>query len=148
MPETTVVPEIEPAMVVVAAALVDGHGRVLMQQRPLSRQHGGLWEFPGGKLERGEGPLAALVRELHEELAIVVAPDSCVPIGFAATEAQPGGRAVILLLYGCHTWGGEPVSQEGAAWAWCDAAALGSRATPPLDIPLIPIAMAYARGQL
>jgi len=148
MPETPVERERWPATVVAAAALVDCRGRVLMQQRPALRQHGGLWEFPGGKLEPGEGPVAALVRELHEELAIVVAPEACVPIGFAAVEAQGAARAMVLLLYGCRTWGKEPVSQEGAAWAWCDAAALALLATPPLDVPLIPIAMAFAQREM
>jgi 8-oxo-dGTP diphosphatase len=141
------VAEIQPALVVVAAALVDAQGRVLLQQRPLPRQHGGLWEFPGGKLEPGEGPVAALVRELIEELAIVVAPESCVPIGFAAIET-PCARPVVLLLYGCRVWDGEPVSQEGAAWRWCDADELALLPTPPLDVPLAPIAAAFARGRM
>jgi len=125
-----------PALLVVAAALVDGAGRVLMQQRPAKREHGGLWEFPGGKLEPGEGPAGALVRELREELAIDVVPEACVPLGFAANEGGKGARAVVLLLYGCRTWQGEPVSQEGAQIAWCAPDALGTLAMPPLDIPL------------
>jgi 8-oxo-dGTP diphosphatase len=146
MPETLPVFEVPPALLVVAAALVDAQGRVLMQQRPQRREHGGLWEFPGGKIEPGEGPAAALIRELHEELAIVVAPEACVPLGFAATEAQGSARSVVLLLYGCRDWRGQPVSQEGAAWAWCDAASLALLAMPPLDVPLTPIAAAFAQG--
>jgi 8-oxo-dGTP diphosphatase len=132
------------ALLVVAAALVDVHGRILMQQRPPGREHAGLWEFPGGKLERGEGPVAALIRELHEELAIAVAPADCVALGFAATHDQAGVRPVILLLYGCCTWRGDPVSQEGAALAWVDAPGLSELALPPLDVPLIGPALAFA----
>lgn len=74
------------ALLVVAAALIDPDGQVMLQQRPAGRQHGGLWEFPGGKVEPGEGPVAALVRELREELAIEIMPGDCVPLGFSANE--------------------------------------------------------------
>jgi len=121
------------ALLVVAAALIDAKGQVLLQQRPAGRQHGGLWEFPGGKVEPGEGPCAALVRELREELNIDVAPDACAPLGFAASEE---GRAVVLLLYACRAWHGEALSQEGAALAWCAPDRLLDRPMPPLDIPL------------
>jgi 8-oxo-dGTP diphosphatase len=133
----------QQALLVVAAALVDGEGRVLMQQRPQGRQHAGLWEFPGGKLEPGEGPLAALVRELHEELAIAIAPHDCVPLGFAASEE---GRPVVLLLYGCRIWSGALCSQEGAALAWCEGKALIDLPMPPLDVPLAALALGFARG--
>jgi 8-oxo-dGTP diphosphatase len=133
-----------PALLVVAAALVDAQGRVLMQQRPAGRDHGGLWEFPGGKLEPGEGPVAALVRELHEELAIVVAPDALVPIGFAAREPKDDARSVILLLYGCRNWAGTPVSQEGATCAWVRPESLAALAMPPLDVPLVEPASRFA----
>lgn len=131
------------AMVVVAAALADPGGRVLMQQRPTDRAFGGLWEYPGGKLEPGEGPVAALVRELAEELGIVVAPADCVPIGFAASEA--GGRPVILLLYGCRRWQGVPVSCEGAIVEWCTPAMIAARPQPPLDVPLGAAAISFAK---
>ncbi|WP_353226915.1 (deoxy)nucleoside triphosphate pyrophosphohydrolase [Novosphingobium sp.] len=135
------------ALLVVAAALVDATGRVLMQQRPAERDHGGLWEFPGGKLEPGEGPVAALVRELAEELAITVAPADCVALGFAANEGGPGTRPVVLLLYGCRTWRGDPVSDEGAALAWCRPARLPALAMPPLDVPLVGPAVRFAKAQ-
>jgi 8-oxo-dGTP diphosphatase len=128
------------ALLVVAAALIDPDGQVMLQQRPAGRQHGGLWEFPGGKVEPGEGPVAALVRELREELAIEIMPGDCVPLGFSANEsglaAGKGARAVVLLLYACRIWRGEAVSQEGAALAWCMPDTLHIRAMPPLDIPL------------
>lgn len=133
-----------PALVVVAAALVDDRGRVLMQQRPAHRAHGGLWEYPGGKLEPGEGPAGALVRELDEELGIAVDPADCHPIGFAT--AEDGARPVILLLYGCRRWQGTPDSREGAVLAWCTPAMIGALPQPPLDVPLGAAAIGYAAG--
>lgn len=133
-----------PALLVVGAALVNAQGRVLMQQRPLGRDHGGLWEFPGGKVEPGEGPVAALVRELHEELAITVAPAALQPLGFAASEARANGRAVVLLLYGCREWIGLPDSQEGAICDWYDAGSIAHLPMPPLDVPLVPLAIGFA----
>ncbi len=131
-------------LVVVAAALIDAGGQVLLQQRPAGRHHGGLWEFPGGKVEPGEGPIAALVRELHEELAITVAPADCHPLGFAASEdaRAPGfavskdSRAIVLLLYAVRAWHGKASSQEDAALAWCTPDRFAGYPMPPLDIPL------------
>src|SRR5687768_16354703 len=93
-------------LMVVAAALVDGTGQVLLQQRSPGRQMAGLWEFPGGKVEQGERPEAALVRELHEELGIVVAESDLSPIAFASDEL--GARHLLLLLYQCRIWSGTP----------------------------------------
>jgi 8-oxo-dGTP diphosphatase len=129
-------------LVVVAAALVDRDGRVLMQRRPDDRQHGGLWEFPGGKLERGEGAIDALVRELREELAITVSPEACLPLGFAISDA--GTRPVVLLLFGCRAWQGDAISQEAAQIAWYRPEALQTLAMPPLDLPLIPVVERFA----
>lgn len=139
-------PLAEPALLVVAAALVDTQGRVLMQQRPVHSEHGGLWEFPGGKLEPGEGPGAALARELHEELAITVAPEALIALGFAATEVRQGRRSVVLLLYGCSVWSGEPVSQEGALCTWYDPDDIAQLPMPPLDVPLAVLAGQFARA--
>lgn len=130
---------------VVAAALADPSGQILVQQRPASRQHGGLWEFPGGKVEPGEGPLAALARELAEELAIAIDPADCACLGFAASEADDA-RAVVLLLYGLSQWRGMPSSQEGAAVAWVAGDALADLAMPPLDVPLAVLAARFARS--
>lgn len=125
-------------VVVVAAALIDSDGRVLMQRRPDGKQHGGLWEFPGGKVEPGEGPVAALVREIAEELALTIAPGDLQVVTFAASEGEGEGesRAVVLLLYLCRVWQGVPVAEEGAAIAWADAAMLDRLPLPPLDVPL------------
>jgi len=133
-----------PALIVVAAVLVDTIGRIGVQRRPDGREHAGLWEFPGGKLEPGEGPRAALVRELAEELAIAVDPAAFTALGFAGSEGTPGTRPVVLLLFGCRDWTGDPVSQEGAAWQWCEPGALSALAMPPLDEPLVPLALCFA----
>ena len=113
---------------VVAAALVDGEGRVLLQQRPVGKALAGLWEFPGGKLEPGESPEEALVRELREELDIMVTADALEPAGFA-TEALPG-RHLLLLLYVIRSWQGVPVALEADGLTWCEPA-------PPADGPLV-----------
>ncbi len=117
---------------VVAAALLRGDGRVLMQQRRLSGEHGGLWEFPGGKIEAGETPDRALVRELAEELGIVVAPTGLEPLSFAAMPGEP----VVLLLYTCREWTGEPVCLDGEAIGWFTPAEVLGLSMPPLDVPL------------
>lgn len=118
-------------MLVVAVALIDGDGRCLMQQRPHDKRHGGLWEFPGGKVEPGEHPDAALVRELAEELAIEVAADALVPVGFATD------RPVTMLLYRCAVWGGAPQPLAAAALRWDRPAALAALPMPPVDVPLL-----------
>ncbi|HST37132.1 MAG TPA: (deoxy)nucleoside triphosphate pyrophosphohydrolase, partial [Allosphingosinicella sp.] len=103
-------------MTVVAAALVEGEGRVLLQQRAPDRAMAGLWEFPGGKVEKGELPEAALVRELKEELGIDVAEAALRPACFAS--APVGGRHMILLLYIGREWTGEPAPLDASALKW------------------------------
>jgi 8-oxo-dGTP diphosphatase len=129
--------EISPTWrLVVALALVDGAGRVLMQQRPHAREHGGLWEFPGGKVEPGEGPVEALVREVAEELGIAIAAADLVPVSFAASPVVVGVRPLLLLLYACRRWEGEPAPEPGAALVWARPEAIRALAMPPLDVPL------------
>lgn len=123
---------------VVAAALRDGTGRVLVQQRPLGKHHAGLWEFPGGKVEADEGPQAALVRELAEELGLSVAAEDLQPLGFSSEESV-SGRALVLLLYGCDTWSGTAQPLEAAGMAWVEPADLGQWPMPPLDVALLPV---------
>lgn len=130
-----------PLFPVVAAALVDEEGRVLLQQRPAGKALAGLWEFPGGKLEPGETPEAALVRELHEELAITVAPDALEPAAFA-TEPLPG-RHLLLLLYVIRSWSGTPVALEADGLTWCQPAGMGAWPMPPADGPLVRQLAAY-----
>ncbi len=121
-------------MPVVAAALVAGDGRVLLQQRPRGKQHGGLWEFPGGTVERGETPEAALVRELGEELGIVVDPAELVPVCFASAAA--GARHLLLLLYVARRWTGAPRPLDAAALAWVAPREMAEWPMPPADYPL------------
>lgn len=122
-------------MSVVAAALIDAAGRALVQQRPAGKQHAGLWEFPGGKLEDGETPEAALVRELGEELGIAVTADALTPAGFASRAH--GERQLLLLLYRCERWLGEPRALDAAAIAWRDLDALVALPMPPADRALV-----------
>ena len=122
-------------LTVVAAALVDADGRVLVQQRPPGKPMAGLWEFPGGKVEPGELPEAALARELHEELGIAVDAAALAPATFAS-EAL-GDRHLLLLLYTLRKWGGEPQARHATALQWVHPPELRSLAMPPADIPLI-----------
>ena len=125
----------KPTMMVVAAALVDAERRVLLQQRLPGRAMAGLWEFPGGKVESGELPEAALSRELKEELGIAVGPESLDPACFAS--APLGERHMILLLYLCRGWSGEPQALDASALKWCRPAEMAAAEMPPADRPLI-----------
>ena len=122
-------------MPVVAAALVDIDGRVLIQQRPEGKSLAGLWEFPGGKIEPDETPEDALIRELEEELGIVV-PHACfAPAVFAS--APLGDRHLVLLLYITRKWVGVPRALEATALRWVRPAEMHSLPMPPADRPLI-----------
>jgi 8-oxo-dGTP diphosphatase len=130
-----------PLLLVVAAALIDSAGRVLVQQRPEGRGMAGLWEFPGGKVEPGETPEAALVRELAEELGITVDPGDCRPLAFASAGLD---RAhLLLLLYTIERWQGAPAALEAAGMAWHRPAALRTLAMPPADVPLVDALVAH-----
>ncbi|MCK9542523.1 MAG: (deoxy)nucleoside triphosphate pyrophosphohydrolase [Novosphingobium sp.] len=107
-----------------------------MQQRRADRAHGGLWEFPGGKVEAGESPESAAVREIKEELGVAIEPGDLSPMGFASGHGQGGDSPVVILLYSCRLWRGEPQALDAAAIAWCDLDAVGALAMPPLDYPL------------
>ena len=128
-------------MVVVAAALVDGDGRILLQQRAPGRHMAGLWEFPGGKVEEGEPPEAALVRELSEELGILADEAALVPTAFAS--APNGERHMLLLLYLCRDWRGEPEALDASALRWVRVAEMRDLPMPPADKPLIELLAAY-----
>src|SRR4051812_6080049 len=103
-------------LVVVAAALADAAGRVLVQRRPAGKAMAGLWEFPGGKVEHGETPEAALARELGEELGIFVAPGDLAPLTFASQRV--GDRHMLLLLYRCTRWAGAPRALDADLLLW------------------------------
>ncbi|WP_255406171.1 NUDIX domain-containing protein [Novosphingobium sp. CF614] len=114
-----------------------------MQQRDFSAVHGGLWEFPGGKLDPGEAPEFAAARELAEELGLHIDPRALDPVGFASGHTAPaseGGteprRPLVILLYACRAWQGTPHPHEAEAIAWCAPDTIGQLAMPPLDYPL------------
>jgi len=122
-------------MTVVAAALADADGRVLLQRRAAGRAMAGLWEFPGGKMDKGETPEAALARELAEELGIGVDPAAFAPVAFAS--AAVAGVHMILLLYLCRTWRGEPRPLDASALKWLRPGEMDANEMPPADRPLI-----------
>lgn len=117
---------------VVAAALIAPDGRILMHQRKFGAALGGLWEFPGGKVESGESADSALVRELAEELGIVVAAGDLVYLD----RASEAGNPYVILLYTCRHWVGEPQCLAGEALAWVLPEDLLALEMPPLDVPL------------
>jgi 8-oxo-dGTP diphosphatase len=131
-------------MMVVAAALCDVEGRVLLQQRAPGRAMAGLWEFPGGKVEEGERPEAALARELEEELGIAVLESALRPAAFAS--ADNGGRHMLLLLYLCREWQGQPRALDASALQWVLPADMCRLHMPPADPPLIPLLEGLLRG--
>lgn len=120
---------------VVAVALIDREGRVLVQKRPVGKMMAGLWEFPGGKVEPDETPEAALIRELAEELGIVVNPAQLEPAAFASEPLA--GRHLLLLLYICRAWHGTPRALHAEELLWCLPEALHDLDMPPADLPLI-----------
>lgn len=122
-------------LLVVAAALVDADGRVLLQQRPPGKAMADLWEFPGGKVEAHETPEAALVRELEEELGIRTHASCLAPAAFAS-EAL-GDRHLLLLLYVCRKWQGLPEARHATALQWARPAQMYALDMPPADLPLI-----------
>ncbi|MGB3738616.1 MAG: (deoxy)nucleoside triphosphate pyrophosphohydrolase [Pontixanthobacter sp.] len=121
----------------VAGALRREDGRWLMQRRPPGKAHAGLWEFPGGKLEPGETPPQALIRELHEEVSITIDPASCRPARFATSTGDTDDPGIVLLLYIIDDWGGHVRSNEGAELNWYSEAEMDGLAVPPLDRALI-----------
>jgi 8-oxo-dGTP diphosphatase len=122
-------------LLVAAAALIDASGRVLIAQRPAHKQLGGLWEFPGGKVEPGEAPEQALVRELMEELGLTIEPDALDPFAFAS-HAYPDFH-LLMPLYLVTRWTGEPVANEAQALAWVSPPAMRDYAMPPADVVLV-----------
>ncbi|HRK18745.1 MAG TPA: 8-oxo-dGTP diphosphatase MutT [Hyphomicrobiaceae bacterium] len=121
-------------VLVVACALVDADNRVLLAKRPEGRPMAGLWEFPGGKVEQGETPEAALIRELAEELSIEVWPKCLAPFTFASHTYET--FHLLMPLFICRKWGGDIVPREGQEIAWVRAVRLGDYQMPPADEPL------------
>ncbi len=124
-------------VLVSAVALIDADGRVLLAQRPEGKSMAGLWEFPGGKVEPGETPEAALIRELHEELGIGTWSSCLAPLTFASHAYED--FHLLMPLFACRRWEGTPHAKEGQALKWVRANELKNYPMPPADIPLIPI---------
>ena len=120
---------------VVAAALTNESGAVLLQKRPDHASMGGLWEFPGGKVEAGEAPEVALARELFEELGISVIPQDLIPETFASEPLDD--RHLLLLLYRCVTWEGAPTPHFASEIAWVRPNDMAALPMPPADYPLV-----------
>lgn len=130
-------------LLVVAVALVDRDNSILLAQRPEGKNLAGLWEFPGGKLEDGERPEEALVRELEEELGIQTKAEDFIPLTFASHAYED--FHLLMPLYICRNWQGEPTGREGQNLAWSKAADLSNYPMPPADLPLIqPLIDAFA----
>jgi 8-oxo-dGTP diphosphatase len=127
----------KPLVLVAACALIDRDGRVLLARRPEGKKMAGLWEFPGGKLDPGETPEAALIRELKEELGIDVATACLAPLAFASHSYA---RFHLLMpLYVCRRWKGIVMPREGQALAWVSPDKLADYKMPDADLPLVPL---------
>ena len=124
-----------PVVLVVAVALVDADGRVLLAQRPPGKAMAGLWEFPGGKVHQDETPEAALIRELREELGIDVTESCLAPYTFASHRYE--SFHLLMPLYVCRRWSGMVTPHEGQALAWVRPQRLAEYPMPPADKPLV-----------
>ena len=127
--------DMKTTVLVSAAALIDVDGRVLLAQRPEGKAMAGLWEFPGGKVEKGETPEAALIRELEEELAVNTKESCLAPLSFASHEYDD--FHLLLLLYVCRRWHGTPTPKENNPVIWVRPLRLGDYPMPPADKPLV-----------
>ena len=128
-------PDNKPLLLVVAAALIDVDGRVLLAQRPEGKAMAGLWEFPGGKIEPGETPEAALIRELDEELGINTVSSCLAPVAFASHGYDD--FHLLLMLYACRRWQGVVTPRENNDVIWVRPNRLRQYPMPPADEPLI-----------
>jgi len=124
-------------VLVSAVALIDADGRILLAQRPAGKSMAGLWEFPGGKVEPGETPEAALIRELHEELGIDTWTSCLAPLTFASHAYDD--FHLLMPLFACRRWDGIVTPREGQTLKWVRARDLTDYPMPPADIPLIPV---------
>jgi 8-oxo-dGTP diphosphatase len=133
----TAIPQSMPMLLVVACALIDGDGKILLARRPEGKKMAGLWEFPGGKVNPGELPEAALCRELKEELGIEVAEKNLAPFVFASHGYET--FHLLMPVFLCRRWTGELAPKEGQALAWVAADRLVEYPMPAADRPLIPM---------
>lgn len=127
---------VKPVVLVAACALVDPDGRVLLAQRPEGKSMAGLWEFPGGKVETGETPETALIRELEEELGIGTWESCLAPLTFASHGYET--FHLLMPLFVCRVWEGDPTPREGQAIRWLRPKELFSLPMPEADRPLLP----------
>ncbi len=132
-------------VLVVAVAFLDSHGRVLLAERPAGKSMAGLYEFPGGKVEPGETPEAALVRELQEELGVTIDIEKCFPLTFASHSYEK--FHLLMPLYGCTRWDGDFCSKEGQKFEWVDPEKLLEVPMPEADYPLLPAVLQAMRKQ-
>ena len=121
-------------LLVVACALIDHDGRVLLAKRPEGQSFAGLWEFPGGKVEPGERPEDAVIRELQEELGIDITESCLAPLSFASHSYE--AFHLLMPLFVCRTWEGEISPQDGQELAWVQPLRMADYEMPPADIPL------------
>lgn len=126
-----------PLLLVAAAALIDGEGRVLLAKRPAGKSMAGLWEFPGGKIHAGELPEEALVRELKEELGVATSTGCLWPLSFAS-HAYPDFH-LLMPLFACRVWKGVPEGKEGQELAWARKEDLKNYPMPPADVALVQV---------
>jgi len=124
-------------ILVVAVVLIDRDGRVLLSQRPSGKSMAGLWEFPGGKVENGEVPEEALIRELKEELGIDTWSSCLAPLSFASHSYED--FHLLMPVFVCRKWVGSPTPMEGQALKWVNRDKLKDYPMPPADIPMIAV---------
>jgi 8-oxo-dGTP diphosphatase len=127
----------KPVVTVVAAVLINAANEILLAQRPAGKTMAGLWEFPGGKLEDGESPEAALSRELHEELGIKVCAGDLEPLTFASHSYET--FHLLMPVFACRKWSGTVTARETQAFTWVNVDALEDYPMPPADAPLLPV---------
>ena len=125
----------KPIVLVSAVALIDADSRVLLARRPEGKAMAGLWEFPGGKVDEGETPEAALIRELHEELGIDTHESCLAPIGFASHGYDD--FHLLMPLFVCRKWHGDPEPREAQELAWVRPNRMREYEMPPADVPLV-----------
>jgi 8-oxo-dGTP diphosphatase len=126
-----------PVILVAAVALIDVDGRILLAQRPEGKNMAGLWEFPGGKVEEGETPEVALIRELQEELGLDISESCLAPLTFASHAYED--FHLLMPLYLCRVWQGQPTAKEGQALKWVRLEKFDDYPMPAADIPLVAI---------
>jgi 8-oxo-dGTP diphosphatase len=134
------------SILVVAAAIVDARGRILLQQCAAHKRHAGKWEFPGGKVEANENQRFALKREVLEELGIELATGAMEPAGFAEDAQDSGGAELVMLLYTCTHWTGAPEGREGQRWGWYTLNEAAGLDMPPMDRTLLATMLRHVPG--